>query len=155
MHMILIAIIFVFNFSNAQLLKLDTIAPSYNDWLSLRQKDTSIAELFLNTHIAAQFDNMQLIKDRMNHNNSLTNQNSTNDNGQHKINGYFSIPPDGTSHQEIRDRVVEWIDHRSNLWHLPMSKLCLYARLDIYGDFYTKQWLHEIIQNQLIDFANP
>ena len=91
MHMILIAIIFVFNFSNAQLLKLDTIAPSYNDWLSLRQKDTSIAELFLNTHIAAQFDNMQLIKDRMNHNNSLTNQNSNNNNGQHKINGYFSI----------------------------------------------------------------
>jgi hypothetical protein len=59
------------------------------------------------------------------------------------------MPDNGIMVGELFLITIEWIQQRPQLWKLDIQDLCLYARLDIYGDDETKKYVKEKIVRAL------
>jgi hypothetical protein len=57
----------------------------------------------------------------------------------------FAMPPTEYSVGDITKLTLVWIEDRDYLWDLPLDDLCLYARLDMFGDSDEKEWVNELI----------
>ena len=55
------------------------------------------------------------------------------------------MPPTEYSLLEITKLTLVWIEDRYYLWDLPLDDLCLYARLDMFGDSDEKEWVNGLI----------
>jgi hypothetical protein len=55
------------------------------------------------------------------------------------------LTPTEYSLRDITKLTLVWIEDRDYLWDLPLDDLCLYARLDMFGDSDEKEWVNGLI----------
>ena len=55
------------------------------------------------------------------------------------------LTPTEYSLRDITKLTLVWIEDRDYLWDLPLDDLCLYARLDMFGDSDAKEWVNGLI----------
>ena len=65
---------------------------------------------------------------------------------QKSLEKFFAMPPTEYSLLEITKLTLVWIEDRDYLWDLPLDDLCLYARLDMFGDSDEKEWVNGLIK---------
>ena len=140
MKHLLLVILFV-NFINAQK------PVTYNDWTQMGKEIPTHALLYLANHISGQSKSFNYSMSRLSYINKILPQNDTvaYNLSKESLEKFFAMPPNEYSVGDMTKATLVWIKDRDYLWDLPLDDLCLYARLDLFGDSDTKEWVNGLI----------
>jgi hypothetical protein len=121
---------------------------SYNEWKEMSAHVPMHAMLYLSSNINGQGKALNYANNRMDQLNRILSPNSSpvSKAAQELINGAFAMMPKDALVADMTKETIEWIEERPWLWNLQMDDLCLYARLDVYGDMTTKIWVDQLIK---------
>ena len=116
---------------------------NYNEWTELHEVSPVEAVLYMCSQISGQDNALRYAK-------NMTSQIfETSDSTKRKLDDIYAMPDNGIMVGELFLITIEWIKQRPILWKLDIQDLCLYARLDIYGDDETKKYVKEKILKAL------
>ena len=140
MKHLLLVILFV-NFINAQK------PVTYNDWTQMGKEIPTHALLYLANHINGQSKSFNYSMSRLSYINKILSQNDTAayNLSKESLEKFFAMPPNKYSVGDMTKLTLVWIEDRDSLWDLPLDDLCLYARLDMFGDSDEKEWINGLI----------
>ena len=140
MKHLLLVILFV-NFINAQK------PVTYNDWTQMGKEIPTHALLYLANHINGQSKSFNYSMSRLSYINKILSQNDTTayNLSKESLEKIFAMPPNKYSVGDMTKLTLVWIEDRDYLWDLPLDDLCLYARLDMFGDSDEKEWINGLI----------
>ena len=121
---------------------------TYNDWNQMGEEIPTHALLYLANHINGQSKSFNYSMSRLSYINKILSQNDT---AAYKLSKeslekFFAMPPNKYSVGDITKLTLVWIEDRDYLWDLPLDDLCLYARLDMFGDSDEKEWVNGLIK---------
>ena len=141
MKHLLLVILFV-NFINAQK------PVTYNDWTQMGKEIPTHALLYLANHISGQSKSFNYSMSRLSYINKILSQNDTAayNLSKESLEKFFAMPPYKYSVGDMTKLTLAWIEDRDSLWDLPLDDLCLYARLDMFGDSDEKEWVNGLIK---------
>ena len=141
MKHLLLVILFV-NFINAQK------PVTYNDWTQMGKEIPTHALLYLANHINGQSKSFNYSMSRLSYINKILSQNDTAayNLSKESLEKFFAMPPYKYSVGDMTKLTLAWIEDRDSLWDLPLDDLCLYARLDMFGDSDEKEWVNGLIK---------
>ena len=141
MKHLLLVILFV-NFINAQK------PVTYNDWTQMGKEIPTHALLYLANHINGQSKSFNYSMSRLSYINKILSQNDTAayNLSKESLEKFFAMPPNKYSVGDMTKLTLAWIEDRDSLWDLPLDDLCLYARLDMFGDSDEKEWVNGLIK---------
>jgi len=105
------------------------------------------ALLYLANHISGQSKSFNYSMSRLSYINKILPQNDTvaYNLSKESLEKFFAMPPNEYSVGDMTKATLVWIKDRDYLWDLPLDDLCLYARLDLFGDSDTKEWVNGLI----------
>ena len=140
MKHLLLVILFV-NFINAQK------PVTYNEWAQMGKEIPTHALLYLANHINGQSKSFNYSMSRLSYINKILSQNDTAayNLSKESLEKFFAMPPYKYSVGDMTKLTLAWIEDRDSLWDLPLDDLCLYARLDMFGDSDEKEWINGLI----------
>ena len=116
---------------------------TYNEWKEIQETSPAYATVYLCSQISGQDIALRYAK-------KITSQMLVeSDSNTRKLDSTYAIPDNGIMVGELFLITIEWIKQRPKLWKLDIQDLCLYARLDIYGDDETKKYVKEKILKAL------
>jgi hypothetical protein len=120
---------------------------SYNDWTQMGKEVPTTALLYLATHIHGQAISFDYSMSRLLSINKILSQKDTAayNLSKESLKKFFATPPNEYSVGDMTDLTLIWIEERKGLWDLPIAQLCLFARLDMFGDSDEKKWVNELI----------
>ena len=121
---------------------------TYNDWNQMGKEIPTHALLYLANHINGQSKSFSYSMSRLSYINKILSQNdtSTYNLSKESLEKIFAMPPTEYSVGELTKLTLVWIEDRDYLWDLPLDDLCLYARLDMFGDSDEKEWVNGLIK---------
>ena len=121
---------------------------TYNDWTQMGKEIPTHALLYLATHINGQSKSFNYSMSRLSYINKILPQTDTvaYNLSKESLEKFFAMPPNEYSVGELTKLTLVWIEDRDYLWDLPLDDLCLYARLDLFGDSDTKEWVNGLIK---------
>jgi len=116
---------------------------TYNEWKEIQETSPAYATVYLCSQISGQDIALRYAK-------NMTSQIfEASDSTKRKLNDIYAMPDNGIMVGELFLITIDWITDRPQLWKLDIQDLCLYARLDIYGDDETKKYVKEKIVRAL------
>ena len=120
---------------------------TYNDWTQMGKEIPTHALLYLANHISGQSKSFNYSMSRLSYINKILPQNDTvaYNLSKESLEKFFAMPPNEYSVGDMTKATLVWIKDRDYLWDLPLDDLCLYARLDLFGDSDTKEWVNGLI----------
>ena len=116
---------------------------TYNEWKDVQYESPNYATLYLCSQINGQDKALRYAK------NMTSKMLSSSDSTAKKLDSTFAIPDRVLIAGDLLVMIVDWIEERPQLWNLDIRNLTLYARLDIYGDSETKQYVKEKLTKAL------
>ncbi|MDP7465831.1 MAG: hypothetical protein QF795_05905, partial [Candidatus Marinimicrobia bacterium] len=116
---------------------------TYNEWKEIQETHPAYATLYLCSQINGQDKALRYAK------NMTSKMLSSSDSTAKKLDSTFAIPDRVLIAGDLLVMIVDWIEERPQLWNLDIRNLTLYARLDIYGDSETKQYVKEKLTKAL------
>ena len=121
---------------------------TYNDWTQMGKEIPTHALLYLANHISGQSKSFNYSMSRLSYINKILPQNDTvpYNLSKESLEKFFAMPPNEYSVGDMTKATLVWIKDRDYLWDLPLDDLCLYARLDLFGDSDTKEWVNGLIK---------
>jgi len=121
---------------------------TYNEWYKMGEEIPGEAMLYLVSYISGQAKSFNYSMSRLSYINKVLSQTDTAAYGFSKeaLEKFFAMPPNEYLVGDLVEATLTWIEEREHLWDLPLDDLCLYARLDLYGDSYTKEWVSGLIK---------
>jgi hypothetical protein len=108
---------------------------NYNEWSELHDLSPVEAVLYMCSQISGQDNALRYAK------NMTSKIFEASDSTKRKLNDIYAMPDNEVIVGELFLITIEWIKKRPQLWSLDIQDLCLYARLDIYGDDETKKYV--------------
>ena len=116
---------------------------NYYEWTELHELSPVEAVLYMCSQISGQDNALRYAK-------NMTSQIfEASDSTKRKLNDIYAMPDNGIMVGELFLITIDWITDRPQLWKLDIQDLCLYARLDIYGDDETKKYVKKKIVRAL------
>ena len=121
---------------------------TYNDWNQMGKEIPTHAILYLANHINGQSKSFSYSMSRLSYINKILPQTDTvaYNLSKESLEKFFAMPPNEYSVGDMTKATLVWIIDRDYLWDLPLDDLCLYARLDLFGDSDTKEWVNGLIK---------
>ena len=121
---------------------------TYNDWNQMGKEIPTHALLYLANHISGQSKSFNYSMSRLSYINKILPKNDTAayNLSKESLEKFFAMPPNEYSVGDMTKATLVWIIDRDYLWDLPLDDLCLYARLDLFGDSDTKEWVNGLIK---------
>jgi hypothetical protein len=121
---------------------------TYNDWTQMGKEIPTHALLYLANHISGQSKSFNYSMSRLSYINKILPQTDTvaYNLSKESLEKFFAMPPNEYSVGDMTKATLVWIIDRDYLWDLPLDDLCLYARLDLFGDSDTKEWVNGLIK---------
>ena len=112
---------------------------TYNEWKDVQYEFPEEALLYIGSQISGQDKAFKYAK-------KMAPQIfEASDSTERKLDDIYAMPDNGMMVGELLLIIIDWINERPQLWNLDIDDLILYARLDIYGDTDTKQYVKEKI----------